>query len=378
MRISLALILPAFAVAFAADAREPAFKEIDLVSDIPGRAKVTDPHLVNPWGLVANPVGPWWVADNGTGLSTLYGQNGNIVPFFVTLEPPGGVSPTGIVFNGDKNKFKFTHDGNSSAAVFMWSSEDGFIEAWDPFVPPPPPSTHGFIQVNNSTKGCDGNTVDCGSVYKGLALATNEEGKAHLYATDFRNAHVDVFDSNFNEVDHPGMFEDKNIPAGFAPFGIAHFGESIFVTYAMQDEHKHDDVAGPGNGFVDEFTLSGRLIRRVFSGAPLNSPWGLAFAPESFGLEEDLLIGNFGDGHINIFKHHHHHFVFVDALEDVHDQPIVIEGLWSIVFGPGNPNAGPRNVLFFTAGISDGQGGPIEAHGLFGKILRVGHGDDDD
>jgi uncharacterized protein (TIGR03118 family) len=361
-----------------ASAHEPAFAEIDLVSDIDGRAPVTDPNLVNPWGLVANPNnGPWWVADNGTGLSTLYDRHGTIQSLVVQLEPfsPNPTpAPTGIVFNDDKNNFVFTRLGFTSSAVFLFSSEDGFIEAWDPTVPMPPPSHFGFMIVDNNRKGCHSPTeVDCGSVYKGLAMATDEWGETHLYATDFRNGRVDVFDSNFAPDVRRHAFEDEHLPSGFAPFGIAAFCDRIFVTYALQDEHKHDDVAGPGNGFVDEFDLQGHLIRRVFSRGPLNSPWGLAFAPEGWGrYEGHLLVGNFGDSTINVFRpRHHDHYEFIDALEDEDDRPIVVggtqkqKGLWAIVFGPGTKVAGSRNALFFTAGIND------ESDGLFGKIVRV-------
>lgn len=372
--VLLLLLLPFAAIA---GAREPAFEEIDLVSDIPDRAPVTDGNLVNPWGLVANPKGPWWVADNGTGLSTLYDQNGAIQPLVVQLEPfspEPPPAPTGLVFNGDANEFKFTHDGATSAAVFLFSTEDGFIEAWDPTVPPPAPSHFGFIQVDNSTKGCRKGETICGSVYKGLAIATDEWGETHLYATDFRNGRVDVFDSNFSPDVRRGAFEDKRIPRGFAPFGIAAFGERIFVTYAKQDEQKHDDVAGPGNGFVDEFDLRGHLLRRVFSRGPLNSPWGLAFAPRSWGrYAGHLLVGNFGNSLIHVFRKpcDGDSYELVDALEDEHDRPIVVggtapqKGLWSIVFGPDNPVAGPSDTLFFTSGIND------ESDGLFGKIVRV-------
>jgi uncharacterized protein (TIGR03118 family) len=367
MRIAFVLIC--VLASTVARARAPTFNETDLVSDIPGRAAHTDPNLMNPWGLVANPTGPWWVSDNGAGVATLYDQNGvgfpQPTPLVVTLEGPA--SPTGIVFNGGAGFVIHDHAKNSGVARFLFATEDGFIEGWSPGVPPPQLSRQAFIAVNNSTKGCRLGEQNCGSVYKGLAIATNEKGETHLYATDFRNARVDVFDSNFAPDDRHRAFVDNDIPEGFAPFGIAHLKGHLFVTYAMQDDTRHDDVKGAGNGFVDEFDLEGRLLRRVASRGVLNSPWGLAFAPEAWGrFEGDLLIGNFGDGGINVFRPRRlGEFGFVDALRDEDGQPIVIDGLWALVFGPGNDVAGPRDALFFTAGING------EADGLFGKITRV-------
>lgn len=352
-----------------AQAREPSFRETDLVSDIPGRAAQTDPNLKNAWGLAANPTGPWWVADNGTGVSTLYDQDGVAfpppTPLVVTLEGPA--SPTGIVFNGGSDFVLGDHAGNSGAARFIFSTEDGFIEGWSPAVPPPVPSKAAFIVVDNSTKGCAAGEVNCGSVYKGLALASTPCGETFLYASDFRNGAVDVFDDNFDPVELPGAFRDDDIPDGFAPFGIAALHGRIFVTYAKQNDVRHDDLKGPGNGFIDEFDLWGHLIRRVASRGALNSPWGLAFAPEGWGRYEDhLLVANFGDGRINVYRPRWFgHFRFLDALEDDGGRPIVIDGLWAIAFGPGNQVAGPRTTLFFTAGING------EADGLFGRITRV-------
>jgi uncharacterized protein (TIGR03118 family) len=344
--------------------REPTFREIDLVSDLPGRAQHLDTNLVNPWGLVASPTGPWWVANNGSSESTLYDQNGSMGSLVVSME--NASPPTGIVFHSGDGFIVDDHQGNSGAALFMFATEDGFIQGWNPSVPPPPASKEAFVLINNSRKGCRSSTEqNCGSVYKGLAIATDEEGETHIYATDFRNGRVDSFDQDLS-ADH-FRFCDDDIPDGFAPFGIAALKGHLFVTYAKQDKFKHDDVAGRGNGFVDEFDLHGHLIRRVISRGVLNSPWGLAFAPDQWGqYSDDLLVGNFGDGHINVFESRHSgKFHFVDALEDEHDRPIEIDGLWSIVFGTGDSITGPRNVLFFTAGIED------EAHGLFGKILQV-------
>jgi uncharacterized protein (TIGR03118 family) len=371
-------LLGSLALAAVADAREPFFKETDLVSNIPGRAMFTDPDLKNPWGLAASATSPWWVADNGTGLSTLYNGQGVKQALRVTLEGPDPstpAAPTGEVFNigqGKPNTFFFAHGGQTGQAVFMWSTEDGFIEAWNPGVgtpPPPPPvlpSEQAFITVDNSTKGCNGTTPDCGSVYKGLAIATTSCGDTRIYATDFRNNHVDVFNDNFSPLDlGEDAFDDDRLPPGYAPFGIANLEGRIFVTYAKQDEHKHDDLSGRGHGFVDEYDLDGRFVRRVASRGVLDSPWGLAIAPASFGrYAGDLLVGNFGNGHINVFRQEcHGEFRFVDAIEDKHDRPIVIDGLWSIV--PGNNGAaGTSDELFFTAGING------EADGLFGKITR--------
>jgi uncharacterized protein (TIGR03118 family) len=372
-----------------ADAREPFFKETDLVSDIPGRAMFTDPDLRNPWGLAASPSSPFWVADNGTGLSTLYNGQGIKQQLRVTLEGPDPqtpAAPTGLVFNigtGKPNTFFFAHGGQIGQAVFIWSTEDGFIEAWNPGVgmpPPPPPllpSEQAFIVFDNSTKGCNGSTPDCGSVYKGLAIATTSRGETRIYATDFRNNRVDIFDDNFASLDlGEEAFDDDRLPHGYAPFGIAELGGHIFVTYAKQDVHKHDDVSGQGHGFVDEYDLDGRLLRRVASRGVLNSPWGLAIAPSSFGkYAGDLIIGNFGDGRIHVFREsresceherereHEREFRFVDAIEDDRDRPIVIDGLWSLVPG-NNAAAGTSDELFFTAGING------EANGLFGKITR--------
>ncbi|MCU1281954.1 MAG: hypothetical protein JWM53_5500 [bacterium] len=332
---------------------EPAFERVDLVSDGAVAGTRTDANLVNPWGLAASPTSPWWVANNGTGTATLYDGAGNPQPLVVTV--PG--SPTGEVFYGGDKLIVSDLQGNMGPARFIFASEDGTVSAWSPAVPPPPPSHAAFVMYDGS---------DENDVYKGLAIATDRHGRTRLYATDFHNARVVVLDDTFTELElGEEAFDDDRLPAGYAPFGIQAFGQRIFVTYALQDADKHDDVPGAGHGFVDEYDLDGRFIRRVASRGALNSPWGLAAGPESFGrFDDDLLVGNFGDGRIHAYKQAPWgHFYFAGTLRDEHGKAIVIDGLWSIAPGNGAA-AGSKNDLYFTAGING------EADGLFGLIRR--------
>ena len=320
----------------------------NLVSDVPGRATHTDPNLVNAWGLVAGPSTPWWVSDNGTDVSTIYGRHGEIMPLVVQVAG----APTGIVFNGGSN-FVISDGTNSGPAIFIFATEAGTIRGWNPSVPPPPPSTQTFVGADRS---------GVGALYKGLATATTKKGD-FLYATDFHNSRVDMFDGKFKLVTPKHAFVDPRIPGGYAPFGIQNIHGAIVVTYAKQDADKKDDVPGPGRGFVDAFSTTGRFLGRIASRGHLNAPWGLAVAPDSFGrFGGDLLIGNFGDGRINAYgRHHDEGFGFEGTLMSRNERPIVIDGLWALEFGNGGPS-GPTGTLFFTAG-PDG-----EAHGLFGKI----------
>lgn len=337
-----------------------AFVQHNLVSDQAGQADLMDPNLVNSWGLAAGPNTFWWVGNNGTGTATLYnGNTGAKVPLVVTV--PG--EPTGVAFNGGTG-FVVSDGMHSGPALFLFASEDGSISGWNSKVPPPAPSMQAFVAVPAST-----------AVYKGLAIASTESGDM-LYATNFNAGTVDVFDSGFNPVHMMGAFVDPDLPAGYAPFGIANLDGTIYVTYAQQDDAKHDDVPGAGHGFVDAFDTTGQLLRRVASGGDLNSPWGLAIAPGGFGrFTHDLLVGNFGDGRIHAFEpkkpkpdDSHHD----NTLRGTDGQPITIDGLWSLVFGNG-ALAGPTRTLFFTAG-PDG-----ESHGLFGTLTLVhGHDEDED
>ena len=327
----------------------------DLVSDGAVRADLVDPSLVNPWGLVAGPATPWWVANNATGTATLY--NGNTGgKLLLTVTVPG--APTGAVFNPGAG-FVVHHGSASGPARFLFASEDGTISGWNPGVPPPPPptSTQAFVVVDNSASG---------AVYKGLAIASTPTGD-FLYATNFNAGAIDVFDSAFHPVHIPGGFIDADLPEGYAPFGIRNLGGIIFVTYALQDADKHDDVAGEGHGFVDAFDTAGNLLRRVASRGQLNSPWGLALAPANFGeFSHDLLIGNFGNGRIHAFDPTRFTgtgaFQTRGLLHSAAGRPVEIDGLWSLAFGNGAA-AGPTNTLFFTAGPFK------EQHGLFGSLV---------
>jgi uncharacterized protein (TIGR03118 family) len=313
-----------------------------LVSNVPGAAPTPDPNLVNAWGLVAGPTTPWWVADNGTNKSTLYTATGAIVPIVVDVDG----APTGIVFNGGAGFL--VHSGAlSGPARFIWASENGTLHGWNPVVPPPP--SHPAQQTADRSA--------FGASYKGLAIAGST-----LYATDFHNARVDMFDSAWSYV---GSFTDASVPHGYAPFGIQAIGDRIFVTFAKQDADAGDEVAGQGRGLVDVFDTSGTLLARVAQHGQLNAPWGLALAPPSFGrFGGDLLVGNFGDGEILAYEElPNGHFEPRGELRGADGNPLAIDGLWALEFGNGNPSNGPTDTLFFTAGPND------EADGLFGSIV---------
>jgi uncharacterized protein (TIGR03118 family) len=271
-------------------ARAATYSSTNLQSDIPGLATHVDPNLVNPWGMVTNSNGSViWVSDNGTGVSTLYNQAGTPVggPLVVTIPTSArnkdGGNPTGVVFNGTPF-FKVTLNGNSQPAVFIFVSEDGSISGWNPMLD----GTHAIIAVDNGT-----NNGTNRAVYKGAALGV-ANGHNFLYVTNFHSGQVETYNENFQQV-NPNGFADPNIPAGFAPFGIRNLNDQIYVTYALQNKERHDDVKGPGNGFVNVFDTSGNFITRLISNGNLNSPWGLALV----GVPATLWVGNFGDGKIN-------------------------------------------------------------------------------
>jgi uncharacterized protein (TIGR03118 family) len=342
----------------------------NLVSDLATGATTRDPNLVNPWGIAFSPTGPVWVADNNTGVSTVYDGAGNPFPagspLVVTIQTSansGATSPapvTGMVFNGTSD-FVVSSGGKSGPATFLFVTEDGTIAGWNPNVN----ANTAVLAVDNA------NFTLTGPVYKGVTLGSTG-GSNFLYAANFRNATIDVFDKNFHKVTLGtsgfGTFTDSTIPAGFAPFNVKNIGGQLFVAYAKQDPAKmlHDDLQGPGNGFVDVFDTSGHFLRRFASQGTLNSPFGLAKAPADFGeFSNDVLVGNFGDGRINAFDPNTG--AFLGQLSDPSGKPITIGtatsnvGLWALTFGNGG-TAGTQHTLFFAAGIND------ETNGLFGSL----------
>ncbi len=324
-----------------------------LVADTAGVAAGVDPNLVNAWGLVAGPSTPWWVSNDHASTSTLYDATGGVVPLVVTV--PGG--PTGIVFNGGSG-FVVGDGTHSGPATFIFSTASGAISGWNLAVPPPV-STQALTGVDRS---------GVGAVYRGLAIASTAGGD-RLYATDFHNARVDVFDGSFNLVSTPGAFVDDKMPRRYAPFGIQNIDGAIFVTYAKQDEAEMNDVPGPGLGFVDAFDTGGSLMARIASKGALNAPWGLALAPSDFGpLSGDLLVGNFGNGMIHAYRRQSdRRWKPRGPLRVSNRKPLRIDGLWSLQFGNGGP-AGPTDTLYFTAGPNK------QSHGLFGSIQSVAAG----
>jgi len=310
---------------------------------------------VNAWGLSRSSGSPWWVSDNGTGLSTLYDGSGNKQALIVTIptgdptvSPTG--TPTGTIFNGSSVDFLLAP---SMPALFLFVTEDGTISGWNPGVNP----TTAVIEVNEKGK----------SVFKGMAVAQVKDGATSttfLYVADFRKGRVQVYDTSFNRVPTSGeRFEDDQLPQGYAPFNIYNIGGNLYVAFAKQDAEKHDEVDGPGRGYVDVFSPSGRLLQRLEHGPWFNGPWGLALASSDFGLfSHDVLVGQFGSGEILAFDPVTGRFK--GKLLDTSNQPITIGGLWGLSFGTGG-NAGAANGLYFTAGPNG------ESDGLFGKITAM-------
>lgn len=329
------------------------YQQHNLASDGFVTADHTDLNLINAWGIVFNPFGPAWVADNGSGVSTLYDGNGvpfPTTPLVVKIPSPGSDSdgkPTGIVFNGSTG-FSVSKGTTSAPSHFIFATEDGIIAGWASTVD----ATHAIQAIHNPT-----------AIYKGLTLSAGGNGSL-LYASDFHNNKIDVFDSAFQPVSLPtGAFTDPKLPNGYAPFGLQAINGDIYVSYAKQDAKQQDDVKGKGFGFINVFDPNGNLIRRVVSAGKLNAPWGMAVAPAGFGkFSGRLLVGNFGDGKINSYDQTTGEFV--GQLNSADHKPLQIEGLWGLAFGNGFLNQ-PVNSLFFTAGPAE------EKHGLYGRIDSV-------
>ena len=314
-----------------------AYTQTNLVANAAGMNAVTvDANLVNPWGIAFGPTGNLWVANNGTSTSTVYDGIGNSLGITVSIpgnNPQNGAAPTGIVFNWTTD-FAIPGGGPS---LFLFAGEDGTISAWN--------STNATVVANRSSNG---------AVYKGLALGQNG-GTNFLYATNFKNNSVDVFNTAFQFV---ASFTDTGLPPGYAPFGITNIGGQLFVTFAKQlGPDNTDDDPGVGNGFVDVFGGDGTLLRRFASNGQLNSPWAVVLAPSNFGIfSGDILVGNFGDGLISAFSTSG---AFLGVLlNSGTTDPLRINGLWGLAFGPGFPAA----ALYFSSGPN------FETQGLVGTI----------
>ncbi|MGZ5538161.1 MAG: TIGR03118 family protein [Chthoniobacterales bacterium] len=312
------------------------FIQHNLVSDVPGMADFVDPQLINPWGVAFSPTSPFWIADNGMNVSTLYNGAGVKQALVVTMTDPNS-GPTGVVFNT-------AGAGAFNGDNFLFVAENGAIYGWRGALG----TTAERLQVSSAL-----------NVYKGAAEGTTG-GNTYLYEANFRTGTVDILKGTAGAPNLAGNFTDPGLPSGYAPFNVQNIGNQLFVTYALQDGAKHDDVPGAGHGFIDVFDLNGVFQRRLVSGGPLDSPWGLALAPSGFGsFAGDLLVGNFGDGRINIFDSLTG--AFIDQLRDTNGNPIAIDGLWALVAGNNGIGFDPSSI-YFTAGSGD------EMHGLFGRL----------
>lgn len=332
-----------------------AYQLTNLVSNVAGKAPVTDPNLLNPWGIAWAPGGALWASDNNGSVSTLYNGASAVVPLVVTIPPADTSAPTGIVWNPNPNQFVIP--GATVGATFIFDGEDGTITAWNPAADP--------VVAGKSTASLVIDNSAAGAVYKGLAYGTNARGN-FIFATNFNSGKVEAYDTKFTLTTLDGTFTDPNLPAGYAAFGIANIDGDLFVTFAQQDAAKHDPVLGDGRGFVDVFSTSGKFIRRFASRGVLNAPWGVVRAPIGFGrFGGEILIGNFGNrgrfaGWISAFGNRGN---FLGELRSPNGRPIAIDGLWALSFGTFAASDG--DTLYFTAGPND------EADGLFGKLTAV-------
>lgn len=322
------------------------FHQVNLVANTANYSSaVTDPTLLNAWGIAFSPSGIAWVNANGSGLSELYTKTGSAPRPGVNIPAPEaatGGTPTGIVFNGTPDFIL----PNGKAAAFIFVSEDGIISGWN--------GGNNAVIVKDDSPN---------AIYKGLALA-NDGGSNFLYAANFKQRTIDVYDKNWTEVTR--SFKDPGLPADYAPFNIQAIDNKLYVLYAKKIGDATDETAGPGNGFVDMFNPDGTMIKRFAGRGALNAPWGITKAPAVFfgtdGKPEAdvLLIGNFGDGKINAFESDGR---WIGPLR-AHGAPIVIPGLWGLSFAPVTATTVDPSWLFFTAGPND------EADGLFGYIQK--------
>lgn len=329
MALALALLLPQRVL------KADEFAQTNLVSNVPGLAKTTDPNLTNPWGVAFGATSPFWISNQGSGTSTLYDGAGNIVPLVVNIPPgtPPATGPTGQVFNGTTD-FVLP---NGKASAFIFDTLNGTLAGWNGS------AGTNAVQVSSTP----------GALYTGLALASSG-GSNFLYAAD-ATGQIRVFNSTFQQISLPGHFTDPNAQAGFVPFNIQLIGSSLYVTYAQLTPQGE----GLPGGYIDVFNTDGTFVQRLATGGPLNAPWGVTLAPSTFGsFGNDLLVGNFGNGEILAYSQSG---TFLGTLNGVNGQPIVNDNLWALEFRAGGTNNDP-NALYFTAGI----GG--EQNGLFGDL----------
>jgi uncharacterized protein (TIGR03118 family) len=326
-------------------------------------ATTLDANLSNPWGLVTSPGLPFWIADNNSNLATLYSGTGQVQTNAVTGSNTVGISipasaagvpanPTGQVYNGSGGFLISTNKGQETA-LFIFAGEGGTIAAWA--------NDSGATAATAYDDGVDNGTNH--AVYKGLALGA-VSGASYLYATDLHNNKIDVFDTNFvKPAAMQGKFIDPSMPADFVPFGIAALNSQLYVTYSQRDAAMHDETTGAGLGYVDVFDFSGNFVSRFASAGPLNAPWGIALAPAGFGsFAGDVLIGNFGDGAINIFAPNGTSLATsMGPLTVNNGAMFAVPGLWSLVFGDGDSDK-PVTTLFYTAGFAN------QTDGVFGSI----------
>jgi uncharacterized protein (TIGR03118 family) len=340
--------------------RATVYQQVNLVSDQSGVALLQDTNLVNAWGISFSSTSPFWVSSNGKGLATLYAVTNDssgmvhVAKQALEVTIPGDGTPTGQLFNGS---------GSFNGDVFIFASEDGTISGWRPAL-----GTSAEVLTNRST-----------AVYKGITLVTSGS-QPMLLAANFAEATVDVYGTNAMGLVLLGQFSDSDAPAGYAPFNVQKIGHFVFVTFALQNDAKHDDVAGTGHGLIDIFNPNTGVFKRFATGSDaggklkeINSPWGLVLSPDSFGKHSDqLLVGNFGSGTIMAFDEWGK---FKGLLKSAQKGPVMIDGLWALTFGNGGRGGDP-NTLYFSAGPDK------ESNGLFGSLSPVkpgkGHDHEDD